>query len=84
MPGGTPVKSPIHVAEPLGRDRAGSPSAKEARPQNLSMPPSTLKYDTSGGGGRFSGRMMLRIGQEAATVPLLKQGRLPCPRATAT
>ncbi len=47
-------------------------------------PHSTLKCNTSGGSDRFSGRMMLRIGQQAATVPFLKQGRLPCPRATAT
>ncbi len=47
-------------------------------------PHSTLKCNTSGGGDRFSGRMMLRIGQEAATVPVTKQGRLPCPRAIAT
>ncbi len=47
-------------------------------------PHSTLKCNTSGGGDRFSGRMMLRIGQEAATVPVTKQERLPCPRATAT
>ncbi len=45
---------------------------------------STLKCNTSGGGDRFSGRMILRIGQEAATVPVTKQGRLPCPRAIAT
>ncbi len=48
------------------------------------VPHSTLKCNTSGGGDRFSGRMMLRIGQEAATVPVTKQERLPCPRATAT
>ncbi len=53
-------------------------------PEMNSMPHSTLKCNTSGGGDRFSGRMMLRIGQEAATVPLLKRRRLPCPRATAT
>ncbi len=45
---------------------------------------STLKCNTSGGGDRFSCRMMLRIGQQAATVPLLKRRRLPCPRAIAT
>ncbi len=49
-----------------------------------SVPHSTLKCNTSGGGDRFSGLMMLRIGQEAVTVPLLQHGRLPCPRATAT
>ncbi len=56
----------------------------EMLPVSTSVPHSTLKCNTSGGGDRFSGRMMLRIGQEAATVPVTKQERLPCPRATAT
>ncbi len=47
-------------------------------------PRSTLKCNISGGGDRFSGRMMLRIGQEVATVPVMQHGRLPCPRAIAT
>ncbi len=42
------------------------------------------KCNTSGGGDRFCCRMMLRIGQEAATVPATTHRRLPCPRATAT
>ena len=49
-----------------------------------SQPHSSPKCNTSGGGDRFRYRMMLRIGQQAATVPVTKQGRLPCPRATAT
>ena len=51
---------------------------------SYTVPRSTLKCNTSGGGDRFSGRMMLRIGQEAATVPVMQHGRLPCPRAIAT
>ena len=50
----------------------------------IGRPHSSPKCNTSGGGDRFSCRMMLRIGQEAATVPVTKQGRLSCPRAIAT
>ncbi len=56
----------------------------EKQRHSRTRPHSTLKCNTSGGGDRFSGRMMLRIGQQAATVPVTKQERLPCPRATAT
>ncbi len=59
-------------------------SAIRAEDLRTEMPHSTLKCNTSGGVDRFSGRMMLRIGREAATVPVTKQERLPCPRAIAT
>ncbi len=42
-------------------------------------PHSSPKCNTSGGVGRFSCRMMLRIGQEAATVPLLRREETAMP-----
>ncbi len=69
----------------MGRDPQNSVTDEWGRCHELNnLPHSTLKCNTSGGGDRFSCRMMLRIGQEAATVLVTKQERLPCPRAIAT
>ncbi len=71
-----------HRRVPVGQGGVECPPVGDR--QVVQAPHSTLKCNTSGGGDRFSGRMMLRIGQQAATVPVTQHGRLPCPRAIAT
>ncbi len=78
----TPCPMPLDV-----RRRPVHPApARRTRPRTMDRktPESGILGYTSGGGDRFSGRMILRIGQQAATVPVTKQERLPCPRAIAT
>ena len=63
--------------------RSGDRAAQDTVPVPITRPTSIPKCITSGG-DRFSGCMILRIGQEAATVPLTKRRGLSCPRAIAT